>query len=78
MHAFASKFVLPDPVDENMADVAKPSAMMSDFVLVRECLIRRELFSLRDIQASGMDELLQGSSENAAAHCLKVLGILKS
>ena len=32
---FASKFVLPDPVEERVADISAPSAMMSDFVLVR-------------------------------------------
>ena len=56
-NSFASKFVLPDPVEERADDIAAPSAMMSDFVLVRERWVRRELFSLRANQATGMDEL---------------------
>ena len=56
-NSFASKFVLPDPVEESVDDIAAPSAMMSDFVLVRERWVRRELLSLRANQATGMDEL---------------------
>ena len=56
-NSFSSKFVLPDPVEESVADVDATSVMMSDFVLVRERWVRRELISLREDQATGQDEL---------------------
>ena len=55
--ALSSKFVLPDAVEGDPDLNETPSTMMSDFVLIRERLVLRELSKLREDQATGLDGL---------------------
>ena len=52
-HVFASKCALPHAIEEGQVVDVEPSSNMSNFVLIRERLVRRELESLREDQASG-------------------------
>ena len=55
--ALSSKFVLPDAVEGDPDLNETPSTMMSDFVLIRERWVLRELSKLREDQATGLDGL---------------------
>ena len=55
--ALSSKFVLPDAIEELPASNEAPPVKMSDFVLIRERWVLKELNKLREDQATGMDGL---------------------
>ena len=54
---FTSKFALPDPVEARTATVEAPTTKMTNFVVVRERWVLKELLGLREDQATGTDEL---------------------
>ena len=56
-HSFSSKYTLPDEIEEEDEVMAEPSTKMSNFVLVRERWVVRELVHLREDQATRPDGL---------------------
>ena len=56
-HSFSSKYTLPDEIEEEDEEMVEPSTKMSNFVLVRERWVVRELEHLREDQATGPDGL---------------------
>ena len=69
--ALSSKFVLPDAVEGDPALNETPSTMMSDFVLIRERLVLRELSRLREDPATGLDGLPAGILRQCASSLYK-------